>query len=142
MKVHVDDMNDVFSGYAEFEREMDEAMDEMDRINAIIDQREKEIGEFSLPKEFDPKLAPEDEKKIEQRGRAMQDEMAIRGFAVCLDEGAPLKAFYLYLKYMALITEGLKMPGTWFSNYSGCKYWCEDCFQKEWCNLKEGFEGK
>ncbi len=139
--MNIEDMNDAFSGYAEFEREMDEAMDEMDRISTIIDQREKEMGEFSLPKEFDPKLAPEDEKKIEQRSGAMQDEMAMRGFVIDLDESAPLKVLYLYLKYIALVTEGLKMPGTWISSF-GCRYWCEDCFQREWCNLKEGFEGK
>ena len=139
--MNTDDLNDIVSGYAEFERTMDEAIDEADRIDRIIDQREKEMGEFYLPEEFDLQLTPEDESKMKERCEAIQSEMTIRGFVVNLDERAPLKALYLYLQHIALITEGLQMPGTWFSNF-GCKHWCEDCFQKEWCSLKKELEGE
>ncbi len=135
----VNDSNDIADGYDEFEREMDAAISEMDQIDDVIDKREKEMEDFHLPKDFVPHLTSENEDKIIERCNAMQEEMLMRGFAVELDENTPLKVFYLYLQYVALITEGLEMPGNWISTF-GCKYWCKDCFQREWCTLREDIE--
>ena len=106
-------VDDVIKGYPEFARKMDAAIGSMDSVDDVIDAREKEIGEFRLPQDFDPVLTEEDEKVLLEKCEALEDELEARGFIIELDKNAPLKAIYLYVQRVDILTKGIEMSGKW-----------------------------
>lgn len=127
---------DIFARY----EEIDTQMQEVDRVDSIIDAAVAEP--FVLPDDFDPVLPSEEEEKISKTCQALEDEMNGRGFAIQLDKGIPLKVRYLYVQHVALVTQGLEMPGKWLNVFNGCGGWCEGCFQGAWCSLSDVIENE
>jgi len=122
---------DMLVGCAEIEMHMKE----MEKIDEAIDAFQ--IEDFSLPADFDPDPGSEEEADISRNCEALENEMKSRGFAVDLNGRTPLRVRYLYVQHVALVTEGLKMPGKWQSVFNGCTGWCEECFQGAWCSVRE-----
>ena len=115
------------------------SMKEVDRIDDVIEERESE-KKFFLPNDFDPAMDPDDEINISRLCEDIHGELSNRGFHVELDERTPLKAGYLFLQHVALLTEGLKLLESHNITFNGCGAWCEECFQRGWCSVREEIE--
>lgn len=122
------------SSYEDFDR----MMRRLDRIGDIVQEREGEG--FRLPDDFDPRVEPKDEIEMGRRFEAMKNDLLGRGFDVCISDEFPIKIKYLYAQHASLVTEGLKLPGSYRMMLDGCCYWCEGCSLAPWCKLRDEME--
>lgn len=124
-------MSEMMSDYLEIEATMKES----ERVADIV--HERGADGFQLPPDFDPAVGGKEGEAMRERFDVLEGELLCRGFEVQLDKNAPLAARYLYAQHIALVTEGLRMPGSLKMVLDGCAVWCDDCFQHSWCSVRK-----
>jgi hypothetical protein len=108
---------------------------EVEDIHRIIDTRDK--APFVLPKGFDPKLCPDEERRMSRQYAALMNDLERRGFHISIDERMPLSVRFQYASHVAFLTEGLEMPARHLIFFNSCGAGCMDCFQAPWCDVEE-----